>query len=72
MTRIWNWILARDMASTRLLAIAALLLNYLGFCTAKNPDPSSWELWVGVVLYVGSVAALVALVIAATSQSRPR
>ena len=53
MTTIWNWILARDMASTRLLAIAALVLNYLGFCTAKNPDPNSWELWVGVGLYVG-------------------
>ena len=37
MTTIWNWILARDMASTRLLAIAALVLNYLGFCTAKTP-----------------------------------
>ena len=70
MTSLWNWILARDMASTRLLAIAALVLNYLGFCTAKNPDPNSLELWVGVGLYVASVAALVALVIAATT-SRP-
>lgn len=72
MKSIWKWLLSRDMASTRLLAIAALVLNYLGFSAAKNPDPSSWELWVGVVLYVGSVAALVALVVAATSQSRPR
>ena len=67
MNSIWKWSLSLDMASIRLLAIAALVLNYVGACAAKNPDPSSWELWVGVMLYVASVAALVAIVIAATT-----
>ena len=71
MTAIWNWILARDMASTRLLFIAALVINHIGFCAAKNPDNSSWELWVGATIYVVSVACLMALIVAATSQSPP-
>ncbi len=59
-----------DMASIRLLAIVAFVLNFHGFCNAKNSDPSSWELWVGVGLYAASLAALVALVMSATT-SRP-
>ena len=71
MITIWNWILDRDLATTRLLAIAAVIVNHVGFCAAKNPDGSSWELWVGATIYVVSVAALVALVIAATTD-RPQ
>ena len=41
------------MASIRLLFIAALVINHIGFCAAKNPDNSSWELWVGATIYVG-------------------
>ena len=72
MITIWNWILDRDLATTRLLAIAAVIVNHVGFCAAKNPDGSSWELWVGAIVYVISVVAILALIIAATSQSRPR
>ena len=68
MITIWNWILDRDLATTRLLAIAAVVVNHVGFCAAKNPDGSSWELWVGAIVYVISVVAILALIIAATSQ----
>lgn len=68
MITIWNWILDRDLATTRLLAIAAVIVNHVGFCAAKNPDGSSWELWVGAIVYVISVVAILALIIAATSQ----
>ena len=70
MITIWNWILDRDLATTRLLAIAAVIVNHVGFCAAKNPDGSSWELWVGAIVYVISVVAILALIIAAT-QPRP-
>lgn len=66
MITIWNWILDRDLATTRLLAIAAVIVNHVGFCAAKNPDGSSWELWVGAIVYVISVVAILALIIAAT------
>jgi hypothetical protein len=68
MLTIWNWILSRDLATTRLLAIAALVLNHLGFCAARNPDNTSWELWVGAIVYVISDIAIIALIIAATSE----
>ena len=68
MLTIWNWILDRDLATTRLLAIAAIIVNHVGICAAKNPDGSSWELWVGAIVYVISVVAILALIIAATSQ----
>jgi len=67
MTSIWNWIRSRDAATMRLLAIAALIINHVGFCTAKNPDNGSWELWIGATLYVVTALSLVALIVAATS-----
>jgi len=70
MISIWNWILSRDPATTRLLAIAVLVVNHLGFCAAKNPDNGSWELWIGATLYVVTALSLVALIVAATSESR--
>ena len=72
MLTIWNWILSRDLATTRLLAIAALVLNHLGFCAAHNPDNTSWELWVGAIVYVISDIAIIALIIAATSERLKR
>ena len=72
MITIWNWILSRDLATTRLLGIAAVILNHVGFCAAKNPDGTSWELWVGAIIYVVSVVAIVALIIAATSDRLKR
>ena len=42
----------------RLLAIAALIINHVGFCTAKNPDNGSWELWIGATLYVALIMSI--------------
>jgi len=67
MKNILNWVSTRDAATMRLLCIAAVILNHVGFCAAKNPDGTSWELWVGAIIYVVSDVAIIALIIAATS-----
>ena len=72
MNSIWKWSLSLDMASIRLLAIAALGLNYVGACAAKNPDPNSWSLWIGGAVYFMSTAALVLFMVSATSQARDK
>ena len=57
MKNIWNWVSSRDAATMRLLCIAAII-NMWGMCEAKNPDVNSWSLWLGLVMYVGSIVAL--------------